>query len=184
MKRSKKALALFLALVMCIGVLAGCGGGNNTANNGTTNNTTTNDDTTEETNTTPLVVSVEQGLEGKFSPYFYLSNADNKIVSLTQVQLLTIDRVGNPVLNGIEGETRSYNGTDYTYYGPADIVVTKNEDGTVTYDVTMRDDIVFSDGETANIDDVIFGLYVYLDPTYDGNVTMYSLPIKLSLIHI
>ena len=178
MKRSKKALALFLALVMCIGVLAGCGGGNNTANNGTTNNTTTNDDTTEETNTTPLVVSVEQGLEGKFSPYFYLSNADNKIISLTQVSLLTIDRVGNPVLNGIEGETRSYNGTDYTYYGPADIVVTKNEDGTVTYDVTMRDDIVFSDGETANIDDVIFGLYVYLDPTYDGNVTMYSLPIK------
>ena len=124
------------------------------------------------------MVSIEQGLEGKFSPFFYLSNADNKIVSLTQVSLLTIDRVGNPVLNGIEGETRSYNGTDYTYYGPADIVVTKNEDGTVTYDVTMRDDIVFSDGETANIDDVIFGLYVYLDPTYDGNATMYSLPIK------
>mgnify|MGYP000599218895 CR=1 FL=1 len=174
MKRSKKALALFLALVMCIGVLAGCGG-NNTANN-SANDTT--DDTAEDTNTTPLVVSIEQGLEGKFSPYFYLSNADNKIVSLTQVSLLTIDRVGNPVLNGIEGETRSYNGTDYTYYGPADIVVTDNEDGTVTYDVTMRDDIVFSDGETANIDDVIFGLYVYLDPTYDGNVTMYSLPIK------
>ena len=174
MKRSKKALALFLALVMCIGVMAGCGG-NNTANN-SANDTT--DDTAEDTNTTPLVVSIEQGLEGKFSPYFYLSNADNKIVSLTQVSLLTIDRVGNPVLNGIEGETRSYNGTDYTYYGPADIVVTKNEDGTVTYDVTMRDDIVFSDGETANIDDVIFGLYVYLDPTYDGNVTMYSLPIK------
>ncbi len=175
MKRSKKALALFLALVMCIGVLAGCGGNNNTANNGTND---TNDTQGGETNTTPLVVSIEQGLEGKFSPFFYLSNADNKIVSLTQVSLLTIDRVGNPVLNGIEGETRSYNGTDYTYYGPADIVVTKNEDGTVTYDVTMRDDIVFSDGETANIDDVIFGLYVYLDPTYDGNATMYSLPIK------
>ena len=175
MKRSKKALALFLALVMCIGVLAGCGGNNNTANNGTND---TNDTQGGETNTTPLVVSIEQGLEGKFSPYFYLSNADNKIVSLTQVSLLTIDRVGNPVLNGIEGETRSYNGTDYTYYGPADIVVTKNEDGTVTYDVTMRDDIVFSDGETANIDDVIFGRYVYLDPTYDGNATMYSLPIK------
>ena len=174
MKRSKKILALFLALAMSIGILAGCGG-NNTANN-SANDTT--DDTAEDTNTTPLVVSVEQGLEGKFSPYFYLSNADNKIVSLTQVSLLTIDRVGNPVLNGIEGETRSYNGTDYTYYGPADIVVTKNEDGTVTYDVTMRDDIVFSDGETANIDDVIFGLYVYLDPTYDGNATMYSLPIK------
>ena len=175
MKRSKKALALFLALVMCIGVLAGCGGNNNTANNGTND---TNDTQGGETNTTPLVVSIEQGLEGKFSPFFYLSNADNKIVSLTQVSLLTVDRVGNPVLNGIEGETRSYNGTDYTYYGPADIVITENEDGTVTYDVTMRDDIVFSDGETANIDDVIFGIYVYLDPTYDGNSTMYSLPIQ------
>lgn len=37
----------------------------------------------------------------------------------------------------------------------ADIVITENDDGSVTYDVTMRDDIVFSDGETANIDDVI-----------------------------
>ena len=33
-----------------------------------------------------------------------------------------VDRVCNPVLNGIEGETREYNGTDYTYYGPTDIV--------------------------------------------------------------
>ena len=178
MKRSKKALALFLALVMCIGVLAGCGGGNNTANNGTTNNTTTNDDTTEETNTTPLVVSVEQGLEGKFSPYFYLSNADNKIVTLTQVQLLTIDRVGNPVLNGIEGETRSYNGTDYTYTGISDIEVVQNEDGTVDYNITMRDDIVFSDGTPMTIDDVIFSMYVLSDPTYDGSSTFYAVPIE------
>ena len=183
MKRSRKLLALLLALVMGLSLLAGCGSNtNNTANNGGAANNTQTDDTqtpAEDPNeTTPLVVATEQGLEGKFSPFFYLSNADNEVVSLTQLSLLTVDRVGNPVLNGIEGETREYNGTDYTYYGPADIVVTENEDGSVYYDVTMRDDIVFSDGEPATIDDVIFGIYVYLDPTYDGNSTMRSLPIQ------
>lgn len=183
MKRSRKLLALLLALVMGLSLLAGCGSNtNNTANNGgAANNTQTDDTQTPAENpneTTPLVVATEQGLEGKFSPFFYLSNADSEIVSLTTLYLLTVDRVGNPVLTGIEGETREYNGTDYTYYGPADIVITENEDGSVYYDVTMRDDIYFTDGENATIDDVIFGIYVYLDPTYDGNSTMRSLPIE------
>ena len=188
MKRSKKLLALLLALAMGMTLLAGCGGNTNTNSNANTNtNNTQTDDTdatVEDVNaTTPLVVATEQGLEGKFSPFFYLSNADSEIVSLTTLYLLTVDRVGNPVLTGIEGETREYNGTDYTYYGPADIVITenKNDDGSIAsvyYDVTMRDDIYFTDGENATIDDVIFGIYVYLDPTYDGNSTMRSLPIE------
>ena len=41
----------------------------------------------------------------------------------------------------------------------------------------MRDDLVFSDGTPITIDDVIFTMYVYLDPTYDGSVTLYSMPI-------
>ena len=81
------------------------------------------------------------------------------------------------ILNGIEGETREYNGTDYTYYGTTDCVVTENDDGTVTYDLKMRDDLKFSDGEPVTIDDVIFNMYVYLDPTYDGSATLYSTPI-------
>ena len=187
MKRSRKLLALLLALVMGLSLLAGCGSNtNNTANNGGAANNTQTDDTqtpAEDPNeTTPLVVATEQGLEGKFSPFFYLSNADSEVVSLAQLGLLTVDRVGNPVLNGIEGETREYNGTDYTYYGPADIEINETPEGepegTVYYDITMRDDIVFSDGEPATIDDVIFGIYVYLDPTYDGNSTMRSLPIR------
>ena len=124
-----------------------------------------------------LVVSVEQGLEGKFSPFFYSAANDGTIVDMTQVYLLAVDRGGDPVLNGIYGETRTWNGTDYTYYSPSDITITENSDGTVTYDVVIRNDIKFTDGKTANIDDVIFGMYVYLDPTYDGSTTMYSSPI-------
>ena len=90
MKRSRKLLALLLALVMGLSLLAGCGSNtNNTANNGGAANNTQTDDTqtpAEDPNeTTPLVVATEQGLEGKFSPFFYLSNADNEVVSLTQL---------------------------------------------------------------------------------------------------
>ena len=46
------------------------------------------------------------------------------------------------------------------------------------YDVTLREDLVFSDGTPMDIDDVIFSMYVYMDPTYDGSATMYSLPIE------
>lgn len=192
MKKIKRLFALIVAFSICISAMAGC-----SSSSGTTETTTSAaessgsevSESTEETSaaasgtsnaneTTPLVVSTEQGLEAKFSPFFYLSVADNNAVTLTTLYLLTIDRVGNPVLSGIEGETREYNGNDYTYYGPADIVVTENDDGTVYYDVTMRDDIVFTDGVGATIDDVIFGMYIYLDPTYDGNSTLFSVPIE------
>ena len=156
MKKAKKVLALLLALAMVLG-LAACGGAKRAET---------------------LVASIEQGLEGKFSPFFSLSQADSNVVGFVSLATFPVDRVGNPVLNGIEGETRSYNGTDYTYYAAANVAITENEDGTVFYDVTMRDDIVYSDGTKANIDDLIFGMYVVLDPTYDGNITMYSLPIQ------
>lgn len=174
MKNAKKFLALFLAVVMCLGLLAGCKGDDEVVDNSQKPDDTQTD---APENNTPLVSSV-QGFEGKFSPFF-ASNADDvDVTDLTQMYLMGTDRVGNPVLNGIEGETRSYNGTDYFYDGIADIKVTENADGTITYDFTMRDDIVFSDGEPATIDDVIFSTYVYLDPTYDGSTTLYSQPIK------
>lgn len=125
-----------------------------------------------------LVASVEQGLEGKFSPFFALAANDVTIDEMIRVYTLEVDRVGNPILKGIEGETRSYNGTDYTYYTASDIEITENDDGTVYYDMTIRDDIQFTDGHMADIDDVIFSMYVFLDPTYDGNATLYSTPIE------
>ena len=97
---------------------------------------------------------------------------------MTQLGLLTSDRTGAIIYKGIEGETIDYNGTDYTYYGPADLEVTENADGTVYYDFTLRDDLKFSDGEPLTIDDVIFSMYVLCDPTYEGNSTLYAQPIE------
>ncbi|MCD8052103.1 MAG: ABC transporter substrate-binding protein [Clostridiales bacterium] len=170
MKHAKKLLALILALAMVLS-LAACGGSSNSADTSADSSAAT-----DEANDT-LVASVT-GLEQKFSPFFAASVDDVNVEEMTQAFLMYADRVGEPVLSGIEGETRSYNGTDYTYYGTSDIVVTENDDGTVTYSVTMRDDIQFSDGTYADIDDVIFAMYVFLDPTYDGSTTLYSCPIE------
>lgn len=176
MKKATKIISLMLALVICCGVFASCTNTTTNPNESSTGGDTDVSGTVESKG--KLVVSVENGLEGKFSPFFALSASDQQIVDTFTLYTMTVDRVGNPVLKGIEGETRSYNGTDYTYKSVSDITVTENDDGTVYYDLKMRDDIKFSDGTKATIDDVIFGIYVVLDPTYDGNQTLYSCPIE------
>ncbi|MBQ9030893.1 MAG: ABC transporter substrate-binding protein [Parasporobacterium sp.] len=135
------------------------------------------EETAEAGEDTPLVVGYSY-FNSKFSPFFAETAYDQDVQNMTQLALLTSDRMGAIVYNGIEGETINYNGTDYTYYGPADCVVTENEDGTVYYDFTLRDDLVFSDGEPVTIDDVIFSMYVVCDPTYDGSATLFSQPIE------
>ena len=189
----KKHVALLLSAAMVLSLTA-CGGGSDAPATDEAPAESSGDETaapeesdaseTEETDSAAapandtLVASVEQGLEGKFSPYFALAANDVMIDEMVRVYTMEVDRVGNPILNGIEGETRSYNGTDYTYYTASNIEITENEDGTVFYDMTIRDDIKFTDGTTADIDDVIFGMYVLLDPTYDGNATLYSTAIE------
>ena len=158
----KRTLALILSLVMCLGLLAGCGD--------------KKDNQTEDENT-PLVVGYAPFNE-KFSPFFSETEYDQDVWVMTSLVLLNSDRQGQIIMNGIEGETHAYNGTDYTYYGPADCEIVENADGTVDYNFTMRDDIVFSDGEKVTIDDVIFSMYVLCDPTYDGNSTLYAVPIQ------
>ena len=159
----KRALALILSLVMCLGLLVGCG------------DKKTDDQTKDEN--TPLVVGYAAFNE-KFSPFFSETEYDQDVWVMTSLGLLNSDRQGQIIMNGIEGETHAYNGTDYTYYGPADCEIVENADGTVDYNFTMRDDIVFSDGEKVTIDDVIFSMYVLCDPTYDGNSTLYAVPIQ------
>ena len=126
---------------------------------------------------TPLVVGYSE-FNSKFSPFFSETAYDQDVASMTQLGLLTSDRMGQIIYKGIDGETVEYNGTDYTYYGPANLEVTENEDGTVYYDFTLQDGLKFSDGDDLTIDDVIFTMYVLCDPTYDGSSTLFSMPIQ------
>ena len=175
MKHAKKLLALLLALAMVL-ALAACGGSGTPAasGSGAASGSADNGGSEHAANT---LVAAATGFESKFSPFFAASADGQDVVDLTQLGLLVSDREGAPVLKSIEGETRTFNGTDYTYKGISDIDIVHNDDGTVDYNVTIRDDLKFSDGEPVTIDDAIFSMYVFNDPTYDGSVTMYSCPI-------
>lgn len=178
MKKMRQTLALLLAGALTVGSFAGCGGskaGGETA--GTETAGTEAAGTAASGSDTPLVIA-NDGMSEKFSPFFAESVPDQNIVDVTQISLVYNDRSGEFIYNGIEGETTSYNGTDYTYYGPTDLTITENEDGTVYYDFKLRDDLTFSDGEPVTADDIIFSFYVFCDPTYDGNASVYSLPIE------
>ena len=171
----KKLIALLLALVMIVGLVA-CG--KTDAPKTDAPEAPKADAPTVEDNEPDTLVIGTQNFDGKFSPFFYTNDYEGQVLSLVHMGLLGTDREGAVVLKGIEGEVRPYNGTDYTYDGIADCEITENADGTVYYDITLKEGVLFSDGTEMDIDDVIFSLYVPLDPTYDGIMTLYSLPIE------
>ena len=159
----KKAIALILSLVMCVSLFTACG---------------KQQGSTDDQETAKTLVVGTQNFDGKFSPFFYTNSYENDVMSMIFDALLLTDREGSVVLKGADGEVRPYNGTDYTYTGVANCDIVENEDGTVDYNITMKQGIKFSDGEEMTIDDAIFSYYVLLDPTYDGVSTLYSIPIK------
>ena len=157
MKRSKKIMSAFLTGTIVAGMAGSM---------------------TYAAEDTPLVVGVTNFNE-KFSPLFAEQIYDQDVCDIIFPWLLPLDRSGLPVWNGIDGETREYNGTEYTYYGMADVTMTRNEETNETiYNFKLRDDIYFTDGVNLTADDVIFTLYAFCDPSYDGNQTLYSQNIK------
>ena len=142
MKNTKQVLALAMAVAMAAGLLAGCGSSASSSAESVASGEATSEAAATDTGSSDgTMVLADTGFEGKFSPFFAASSADQHVIDLTNIALLGADRKGEMILKGIEGETREYNGTDYTYYGPADCEVTENADGTVTYAINMRDDL-------------------------------------------
>lgn len=175
MKVKKHLVALLLALLIVVTMFAGCKQEVGSESSAPVETATATPEPVK--STTPMVVGYDAFSE-KFSPFFADTAMDQDVINVTFTALLTTDRAGAIVYNAIEGETIAYNGTDYTYTGIADLSVNYDEavDQTV-YKWTLRDDVMFSDGEALTADDVIFSYYVYADPTYTGSSTLYSVPI-------
>ena len=170
-KKLTKLLALLLACMMCATLFAGCKKAETeTEQPGDTT-------TTEPANDTPLVVAYSPFSE-KFSPFFADTQYDVDAVNMTQISMLTTDRMGGIIYNAIDGEKVNYNGTDYEYKGPCNVTVSYDQSADVTtYTVKLKEGIKFSDGTEATADDMLFTYYVYLDPDYVGSTTLNSYDI-------
>lgn len=118
--------------------------------------------------TRPVVFSTS-ALDGNFNPFFATSAPDVSIAGQTQLSMLTT----NASEEAVCGDEYATVAKDYT------IKTTGTGDSKeTTYEFVIKNGIKFSDGVDLTIKDVLFNLYVYLDPMYMGSSTIYSTKIK------
>ena len=152
-KTAKRILSLVLASLMCLGTLAllsGCQDGKGSGK------------------PDAFVIMTEE-LDGLFNPFFSTTAADGTIVSMTQIGMISAGYENNEVV---------------VAYGDDEAVVVKDYDqvydsatGNTVYTFVLKNGITFSDGHPLTMEDVLFNMYVYLDPVYTGSSTMYSTDI-------
>ena len=157
MKTAKKILSLALAVMMllgCVSTLAGCGG---------------NKGVVIDNETTRLVLSTSE-LDGVFNPFYSSSAPDGSIVGMTQIGMLSSDKEGKVAY----GDNEACVVLDYQEE------VIYNADGSAketVYRFVLKNNLKFSNGSPLTMKDVLFNLYVYLDPAYYGSSTIYSTDI-------
>ncbi len=184
-----KKLIILLALLLSMALVAASCGGDTTETEDPGTTTADADETTEpaetdepgdteepdETETPaeqgdysdePALILGATDFNAVFSPFFATTGYDMDIVDLVHANLVGFDRFAMPDDSGL------------TYYvTPEEILA---DDGSVEYTIytfTLKENLVFSDGEPVTSDDVIFSMLVRLDPNYTGPSTLYTTPI-------
>lgn len=104
--------------------------------------------------------------DGVFNPFFSTSAYDSQIAGMTQIGMLSTDYLGNIVC----GENEPTVVKEYD-------IDSKSQPGYTNYSFLIKNGIKFSDGHPLTIKDVLFNLYVYLDPAFTGSATIYSTDI-------
>ncbi len=147
----KRILTLALALLMCmstIAIFSSCGGKGG--------------------KTDTLVIMTDE-LDGLFNPFFSTAASDGSIVANTQIGMLGSEYVNNDIQVAY-GDKHAVVAKDYS-------IVYNDSTDTTDYYLIIKNGIKFSDGKPLTMNDVIFNMYVYLDPVYTGSSTMYSTDI-------
>ena len=130
--------------------------------------------------TTPLTLASDL-FDGVFNPFFYTSGPDGEVVGMTQIGMLAGDENGDLVAGDDEAcVSKAYSvvttgdSSQQGTPGSADEYANYYTD----YYFAIKNDITFSDGTPLTVNDVLFNIYMYLDPAYTGSSTMYSVDIQ------
>lgn len=180
-KSVRRFLCLLLSALTVSSLAVSCGGGGGGGNDSTGSSESAGGSESESTGggessdgpvdpnalteTRPVVFSTEP-LDGNFNPFFSTSATDVKIASMTQISMLSVSAEGNVACGADEPTVVE----SYT-------ITTDSESKFTDYSFVIKNGIKFSNGSALTIDDVLFNLYVYLDPAYMGSATIYSTDI-------
>lgn len=166
-KHLKRMLCLISAVAMLL-CAVGCTPDDNTTSGN-------NKNYKYDPETRPMTFAVG-ALDGNFNPFFYSSANDGSVIAMTQIGMMTTNSAGDLVC-----------GDDYATVSLINKITMIDENGNETddgenakytdYEFVIKNGIKFSDGEPLTIKDVLFNLYVYLDPMYTGSSTIYSTDI-------
>ncbi len=185
-----KNLMKAAVISLCMAFLAGCGGSvpSETTDTSVTEETTTASSETSVSTSAIAIADEEEPVITKepaplkiavnesnhlYSPFTAESDYDNLINSLTGIPVISSDRDGKPLLNGRAGRMIMHNGKYYGYRGAADITAVYDEEADTTrYGISLRDNMISPDGKALDADDLIFTLYVLLDPSYNGSIPL------------
>ena len=115
---------------------------------------------------TPFIMA-SQDVDKVFNPFFTSSVTDSNVVGMTQMGMLGNDAAGN-VTTHKDGASVVVEDYESVYDSDSD---------TTTYSFILRNDVKFANGSPLTMKDVLFNLYVYLDPVYTGSATLYSTDI-------
>ena len=110
-----------------------------------------------------LVIMTED-LNELYNPFYSTAGTDMDVVGNTQISMLSTDENGELAY----GKDEPTVVLDYEERHVGD---------TTEYYYVLKNGLQFSDGEPLTMNDVMFNLYVYLDPAYTGSSTMYSTDI-------
>ena len=115
------------------------------------------------------LVFSSQDFDKVFNPFYSTSAMDGNAVGMTQIGMIANDKEGNPVW----GEDEAVVTLDFEMKTQG----TPNVNQTTDYYFVLKNNVQFSNGSYLTMKDVLFNMYVYLDPAYTGSSTMYSTDI-------
>ena len=117
-------------------------------------------------------------LDGVFNPFLVSNGYDQEVVNYIFANLLSNDPTGALVADNDHASVAE----SYEIYYTDDLETfdkkdTYTEGDYVVYEFVLKKNAKFSNGSAITADDVLFNMYTYLDPAYDGGGVMYTVPI-------
>ncbi len=152
----KRKIAVLLAMFLVITSFTACNSQTNTEGE-------VEEVLNEDISINNTLVVATGAMNGVFNSFFASNSYDNQVIDMIQAPVCRLNEKGKLI--------------DWLGHVETEEIVVQDGHTQVKYTITLKENLVFSDGEPITIDDLIFTYHVLADPTYDGGSIFSTLDI-------